>query len=163
MYGTARAKGLFPRTVILKHALRNALMPIVTLTTLLFGELLGGAVLTEQVFSIPGFGKMSFGLMGGPMQAQGHLQMMMRILRYKQNPQAAADAPRWRIESGLKVAVERSFDPHVVEGLRAKGHDIDVEDPSGVFAFGGAQIIQRTAHGYVGGTDPRKDGLVAAY
>jgi peptide/nickel transport system permease protein len=55
---TARAKGLMPRTVILKHALRNALMPIVTLTTLLFGELLGGAVLTEQVFSIPGFGKM---------------------------------------------------------------------------------------------------------
>ena len=55
---TARAKGLFPRTVILKHALRNALMPIVTLTTLLFGELLDGAVLTEQVFSIPGFGKM---------------------------------------------------------------------------------------------------------
>ncbi|WP_024683499.1 ABC transporter permease [Pseudomonas syringae] len=55
---TARAKGLFPRTVILKHALHNALMPIITLTTLLFGELLGGAVLTEQVFSIPGFGKM---------------------------------------------------------------------------------------------------------
>lgn len=55
---TARAKGLLPHTVILKHALRNALMPIVTLTTLLFGELLGGAVLTEQVFSIPGFGKM---------------------------------------------------------------------------------------------------------
>ncbi|AYN94774.1 ABC transporter permease [Pseudomonas sp. LTJR-52] len=55
---TARAKGLLPRTVILKHAFRNALMPIVTLTTLLFGELLGGAVLTEQVFSIPGFGKM---------------------------------------------------------------------------------------------------------
>ncbi len=55
---TARAKGLFQRAVILKHALRNALMPIVTLTTLLFGELLGGAVLTEQVFSIPGFGKM---------------------------------------------------------------------------------------------------------
>jgi peptide/nickel transport system permease protein len=55
---TARAKGLFPHMVVLKHALRNALMPIVTLTTLLFGELLGGAVLTEQVFSVPGFGKM---------------------------------------------------------------------------------------------------------
>ncbi|WP_295515804.1 ABC transporter permease [uncultured Pseudomonas sp.] len=55
---TARAKGLRERVVILRHALRNALMPIVTLTTLLFGELLGGAVLTEQVFSIPGFGKM---------------------------------------------------------------------------------------------------------
>ncbi|HEY0208959.1 ABC transporter permease [Acerihabitans sp.] len=55
---TAKAKGLLPRRVILKHALRNALVPIVTLTTLLFGELLGGAVLTEQVFTIPGFGKM---------------------------------------------------------------------------------------------------------
>jgi gamma-glutamyltranspeptidase/glutathione hydrolase len=115
------------------------------------------------VMNADGTPLMSFGLMGGPMQAQGHLQMMMRILRYKQNPQAAADAPRWRIEAGVKVAVERSFDPAVVEALKAKGHDIDVEEPSGVFAFGGAQIIQRTEHGYVGGTDPRKDGLVAAY
>ena len=55
---TARAKGLLQRSVILKHALRNALIPIVTLTTLLFGELLAGAVLTEQVFTIPGFGKL---------------------------------------------------------------------------------------------------------
>ncbi|MDE1188680.1 MAG: ABC transporter permease [Pantoea sp.] len=55
---TARAKGLLAPKVVLKHAFRNALMPIVTLTTLLFGELLGGAVLTEQVFTLPGFGKM---------------------------------------------------------------------------------------------------------
>jgi len=55
---TARAKGVPPRGVVLKHALRNALMPIVTLATLLFGELLAGAVLTEQVFTIPGFGKL---------------------------------------------------------------------------------------------------------
>ena len=55
---TARAKGLPERSVVLKHALRNALVPIVTLSTLLFGELLGGAVLTEQIFSIPGFGKL---------------------------------------------------------------------------------------------------------
>ncbi|MHA7844694.1 ABC transporter permease [Serratia sp. D1N4] len=55
---TARAKGLLPLRVILKHAFRNALVPIITLTTLLFGELLGGAVLTEQVFTLPGFGKM---------------------------------------------------------------------------------------------------------
>jgi len=55
---TARAKGVPPRLVVLKHALRNALMPIVTLATLLFGELLAGAVLTEQVFTIPGFGKL---------------------------------------------------------------------------------------------------------
>ena len=55
---TARAKGLLPHTVILRHALRNALVPIVTLSTLLFGQLLAGAVLTEQVFTIPGFGKL---------------------------------------------------------------------------------------------------------
>jgi len=55
---TARAKGLRERTVILKHALRNALVPIVTISALLFGELLAGAVLTEQIFTIPGFGKM---------------------------------------------------------------------------------------------------------
>jgi peptide/nickel transport system permease protein len=55
---TARAKGLLPRKIILKHALRNALVPIVTLSTLLFGELLAGAVLTEQIFTIPGFGKL---------------------------------------------------------------------------------------------------------
>ncbi|CAB3854398.1 Dipeptide transport system permease protein DppB [Achromobacter dolens] len=55
---TARAKGVSPRRVVLRHALRNALMPIVTLVTLLFGELMAGAVLTEQVFTIPGFGKL---------------------------------------------------------------------------------------------------------
>jgi len=55
---TARAKGLDERVVILRHALRNALMPVVTLTALQLGELLSGAVLTEQVFSIPGFGKL---------------------------------------------------------------------------------------------------------
>jgi peptide/nickel transport system permease protein len=55
---TARAKGLVERVVILKHALRNALTPIVTLTALLFGELVAGAVLTEQIFTIPGFGKL---------------------------------------------------------------------------------------------------------
>lgn len=55
---TARAKGLVSRVVIMKHALRNALIPIITLSTLLFGELLAGAVLTEQIFTIPGFGKL---------------------------------------------------------------------------------------------------------
>jgi peptide/nickel transport system permease protein len=55
---TARAKGLAERTVINRHALRNALVPVITLSTILFGELLAGAVLTEQVFTIPGFGKL---------------------------------------------------------------------------------------------------------
>ena len=55
---TARAKGLRGRVVILKHAFRNAVLPVVTLSALLFGELLAGAVLTEQIFNIPGFGKL---------------------------------------------------------------------------------------------------------
>ncbi len=55
---TARAKGLTERRVLVSHALRNALVPVVTVTTLLFGELLSGAVLTEQIFTIPGFGKL---------------------------------------------------------------------------------------------------------
>lgn len=55
---TARAKGLKERVVLVKHALRNALVPVVTVITLLFGELLAGAVLTEQIFTIPGFGKL---------------------------------------------------------------------------------------------------------
>jgi peptide/nickel transport system permease protein len=55
---TARAKGLAERVVILKHALRNALIPVITLGALGFGELLGGTVLTESVFTIPGFGKL---------------------------------------------------------------------------------------------------------
>jgi peptide/nickel transport system permease protein len=55
---TARAKGLFERTVIIKHAMRNALMPVITLGALEFGTLLSGAVLTEQIFTIPGFGKL---------------------------------------------------------------------------------------------------------
>jgi peptide/nickel transport system permease protein len=55
---TARAKGLFDRTVVWKHAFRNALVPVVTLGTIEFGRLLAGAVLTEQIFTIPGFGKL---------------------------------------------------------------------------------------------------------
>ena len=55
---TARAKGLNERVVVLKHGLRNALIPVVTLGALEFGQLLSGAVLTEQVFTIPGFGKL---------------------------------------------------------------------------------------------------------
>ncbi|WP_430511933.1 ABC transporter permease [Pannonibacter phragmitetus] len=55
---TARAKGLSPREVVLSHSFRNALLPVVTLSALLFGELLAGAVLTEQIFTIPGFGKL---------------------------------------------------------------------------------------------------------
>lgn len=108
---------------------------------------------------------MAFGVMGGPMQSQGHVQMALRVLRYGQNPQAAADAPRWRVTGGKGVALEPGFDAGVVQALRERGHDVTVEPGDGVFAFGGAQLIKRTDSGdaYVGGSDPRKDGQVAAY
>ena len=106
---------------------------------------------------------MSFGVMGGPMQAQGHIQMAVRILCYGQSPQAAADAPRWRVVSGRRLSVEATFPPALADGLRAMGHDVAVETPEGVFGFGGAQAIFRTADGYVGGSDPRKDGQVVAF
>lgn len=119
---------------------------------------------------IPGFATdnrgeplMAFGVMGGPMQAQGHIQMAVRILRYGQNPQAAADAPRWRVVEGRKVAVESTFDPQLVQGLRERGHDVIVETPDAVFGFGGAQTVFKTDAGYVGGSDPRKDGHAVAF
>lgn len=115
---------------------------------------------------IPGFvrdsdgaPRMAFGLMGGPMQAQGHVQLALRILRHGQNPQAAADAPRWRVLEGRKVAVEPGLDALVGAALRARGHELTLEATDSAFAFGGAQIVLRTESGYVAGSDPRKDGL----
>ena len=107
--------------------------------------------------------QMAFGVMGGPMQSQGHLQMALRVLRYGQNPQAAADAPRWRVTGGKGVAVEPGFDPAVVAALRARGHEVTVEEGNGVFAFGGAQLVLKSGSHYIAGSDPRKDGCAVAF
>ena len=107
--------------------------------------------------------QMAFGVMGGPMQSQGHMQMAVRVLRYGQNPQAAADAPRWRVTGGKGVSVELGFDPQVVAGLRALGHEVTIEEGNGVFAFGGAQLILRDGQHYIAGSDPRKDGQAVAF
>jgi len=103
---------------------------------------------------------MAFGVMGGQMQAQGHVQMALRVLHHGQNPQAAADAPRWRVVSGSTLAVEPQIGDEVISALRARGHDVQAGlKPS----FGGAQLIVRTEDGYVAGSDPRKDGQAVAY
>lgn len=107
--------------------------------------------------------QMAFGVMGGPMQSQGHFQMALRVLHYRQNPQAAVDAPRWRVTGGKGVAVEPAFDPAVVQALRALGHEVTVEPGIGVFAFGGAQLVLRDGAHYIAGSDPRKDGQAVAY
>ena len=97
------------------------------------------------------------------MQSQGHVQMALRVLRYGQNPQAAADAPRWRVTGGKGVAVEPHFDAAVVAGLRALGHEVTVEAGNGVFAFGGAQLVLRQGDIYIAGSDSRKDGCAVAF
>ena len=119
---------------------------------------------------IPGFlmkngaPEMSFGVMGGPMQAQGHVQMVLRTQLWNQDVQSAADAPRWRITQGLGVACEQAMDPALVASLRAMGHQITLESPDVSFGFGGAQLIRRLpGGGYSAGSDPRKDGCAAGF
>ncbi|MDJ0828028.1 MAG: gamma-glutamyltransferase family protein [Rhodobacter sp.] len=102
---------------------------------------------------------MSFGVMGGPMQPQGHVQMMLRTQLWGQNPQTAADAPRWRVTEGLGVACETAIDPATLDWLSARGHRIVLEAPDAAFGFGGAQLVGRMpGGGYAAGSDPRKDG-----
>ena len=106
---------------------------------------------------------MSFGVMGGPMQAQGHVQMILRIFDYKQNPQAASDAPRWQVLQGLEVAVEQGFSQSVLRDLEARGHKLHQAELNIDFSFGGAQLIYKTQSGFIAGSDSRKDGLAAGY
>ncbi|MFC4350437.1 gamma-glutamyltransferase family protein [Fodinicurvata halophila] len=106
----------------------------------------------------------SYGVMGGPMQAQGHVQMVLRMLDYGQTPQTASDAPRWRVTKGRRVAMEASFPAETLEGLRALGHEISVEPPEAAFGFGGAQLIHRMDNGiYIAGSDHRKDGQAVGF
>ncbi|MBW4707187.1 gamma-glutamyltransferase family protein [Roseobacter sp. YSTF-M11] len=107
---------------------------------------------------------MSFGVMGGPMQAQGHVQMVLRTQLFDQDPQMAVDAPRWRVTEGLGVACETTMPRDVLEALRAMGHQVSLEAPDNAFGFGGAQLIHRLpGRGYVAGSDPRKDGMAVGF
>ena len=109
---------------------------------------------------------MSFGVMGGNMQPQAHMQTLVRMIDYRQAPQAACDAPRWRYNEGLGINVEASMDPATVAGLQALGHAIEViDDP--YQDFGAGQFIWRmgdpAVEGYQIASDPRRDGLAAGF
>jgi gamma-glutamyltranspeptidase/glutathione hydrolase len=113
---------------------------------------------------IPGFltrdGRpvMSFGVMGGQMQPQGHAQMVTRIVDYNQNPQVASDGPRWIVNNDFSVSFEEErFAPGVLDALRSRGHRI-LPSEKAMFGFGGAQLIWRMDDGYCAGSDHRKDG-----
>lgn len=116
---------------------------------------------------IPGFvtengqPRLSFGVMGGHMQHQGHVQMVHRIFDLQQNPQAASDAPRWHVYEDFSIGLEKGFSTAVAEGLAARGHSVRFESAEHV--FGGAQLIYRLDDGYCGASDHRKEGLAAGY
>ena len=106
----------------------------------------------------------SFGVMGGPMQAQGHVQMVLRTQLWGQDAQTAIDAPRWRFVEGDEVACEEALPEATRSDLAGRGHRISVEAPDSAFGFGGAQIIRRLpGGGYMAGSDPRKDGQATGF
>ena len=105
---------------------------------------------------------MSFGVMGGHMQPQGHVQMVTRIRDYGQNPQAASDAPRWIVNVDGTIGLEDGLMESVGAGLVAMGHKLAQAEAVN-FAFGGAQLIWRTDDGYIAGSDHRKDGHAVGF
>jgi gamma-glutamyltranspeptidase/glutathione hydrolase len=105
---------------------------------------------------------MSFGVMGGNMQSQGHVQMVVRLVDYNQNPQACSDAPRWIVNEDHSISVEDSMPAAVREELAARGHRI-VGGEMVMFAFGGAQLIHRVDDGYCAASDHRKDGCAIGF
>ena len=117
---------------------------------------------------IPGFvtrdgeAVMSFGVMGGSMQPQGHAQVMVRLADYGQNPQACADGPRYRVVEGMRVNVEPGFSAQTLAELERRGHEI-VKLEEGYMDFGSAQMIYRLDGGYLGASDPRRDGQAVGF
>ncbi len=121
---------------------------------------------------IPGFlmrgaePAMSFGVMGGNMQPQGHVQTLLRMIDHGQGPQTACDAPRWRFNAGRSINVEAAMPAAVTQGLAALGHEIEVIDDS-YQDFGAGQFIWRlgdpAVEGYVAASDPRRDGQAAGW
>jgi len=103
---------------------------------------------------------MTFGLMGGGMQAQGHAQFLINMLVFGMNIQEAMDVGRFRHESGVRVIVESAVPDSVINQLKAMGHEVTIARAS---QFGGSQAIIKLSKGYVAGSDPRKDGHAAGY
>jgi gamma-glutamyltranspeptidase/glutathione hydrolase len=105
---------------------------------------------------------MSFGVMGGTMQPQGHTQVMVRIADYGQSPQAACDGPRFRFVQGMDVSVEEArFPAATLEELQRRGHRIVTIDDYN--QFGAAQLIWKLDGGYFAASDPRRDGQAVGF
>ena len=117
---------------------------------------------------IPGFlskdGKAvgPFGVMGGFMQPQGHVQVLTNMIDFHMNPQEALDAPRWMWTGEKKISLERLYNSEMADKLTRTGHDITI--PVNSLEFGRGQIILRDDEGTLcGATEPRTDGTVAVW
>ncbi len=103
-----------------------------------------------------------FGVMGGFMQPQAHVQVLTSYIDMGLNPQSALDAPRWLWKDGLNIGVEQEFSSHLIDGLTARGHAINIDMDKA--AYGKGQIIFRRPDGtYMGATEPRSEGAVATW
>lgn len=103
-----------------------------------------------------------FGVMGGFMQPQGHVQVVMNAVDFQLNPQAALDRPRWQWMEGRQVELESSVPNYIAQALERRGHQVRIPVTSG--GFGRGQIIWRMPNGVLaGGTEPRTDGTIAAW
>lgn len=110
---------------------------------------------------------MGFGVMGGDMQPQGHMQTLVRMIDYDQQPQAACCAPRWKVNRDFTLDIETTMTRDVVDGLHALGHKFhSVDDP--YMDFGAGQFVWRLSAsdpdaGYVAASDGRRDGQAVGF
>lgn len=100
-----------------------------------------------------------FGVMGGPMQPQGHLQVVVNLVDYGMNPQAALDAPRWQFVSGNQVLLEQSVPENIAQELIKRRHEVQIGGGA-LFGKGGAILRQNGV--LVAASDPRADGVALA-
>jgi gamma-glutamyltranspeptidase/glutathione hydrolase len=109
---------------------------------------------------------MSFGVMGGDIQPQGHVQTVVRMLDYHQQPQAACCAPRWKLNRDFTLDVESTMRAETIAGLKGLGHQLKaIDDP--YMDFGSGQFIWRLSDlhedGYVAASDSRRDGQAVGF
>jgi gamma-glutamyltranspeptidase/glutathione hydrolase len=104
----------------------------------------------------------AFGVMGGPIQPPGHVQTLVRMVACGMNPQAALDAPRWRVNAGRSIDLEPTASAELRAGLAALGHELRAIEDS-YMDFGAGQCIARGEDGYVAASDPRRDGQAAGF
>jgi gamma-glutamyltranspeptidase/glutathione hydrolase len=122
-----------------------------------YHTIIPGFLIKENSFMGP------FGVMGGFMQPQGHIQVIMNLIDFHLNPQQALDAPRWQWMKSKLFTVEPDFNQRIIKQLIKRGHEVEIDHNLG--SFGRGQIILKLNHSktYIGGTEKRCDGTISSY